>query len=199
MTRKALYIFVTSERPDQYLNPILHCIDNENVNKIVLIYVTGTNPSNETNGGISDKVLRNVQIAWDSLSNGKYRFFTGKLAENKGDIDLKNKIEDFENVQKIYFELLQKTITWEHMDIEYLKLKESLNNIIKNHPNSLFDVTACDKSLIGDIVSISIISKIKNINTFDLNVRPDFDEPWNTLYHNLKEIKKPNSEGRGAK
>ena len=198
MANKSLYIFVTSERPDQYLNPILHCIDKEGVNKIVLVDVVGVNSSKGKTNGISDKVLRNVQILWDSLANfGEYRYFTGKKAGDK--VELKDKVLDVNELQKVYSNLLDKKVTWEHLDIEYLKLKENLDIIIALHPNSLFDVTAFDKSMIGDIVSISIIGRIKNINTFDLNTRPDFDEPWNTLYHNLKSKRLPNNQKQEAK
>lgn len=198
MANKALYIFVTSERPDQYLNPILHCIDKEGVNRVVLVDVVGANSTKSNSNGISDKVLRNVQILWDSLAIlGEYRYFTGKQTGDK--VELKDKVSSIGELQKVYSDLLDKKITWEHLDIEYLKLKEGLEKIIAHHPNSLFDVTAFDKSMIGDIVSISIIGRIKNINTFDLNTRPDFDEPWNTLYHNLKTKRLPNNQKQEAK
>lgn len=197
---KSLYVFVTSERPDSYLNPILHCIDKENINRVVLVDVVGLGSNGQKNIGISDKVMRNTQTLLYSLAKlGEYQYFVGKLSQTK--VDLKEKLEEEEvlKIERFYSDLLEKKITWEHIDIDYLKLKETMDKIIKQNPNSLFDVTSFDKSLIGDIVSISIIGKIKNINTFDLNIRPDFDEPWNMLYHNLKSEYNPNSELNKAK
>lgn len=194
MTHKPLYIFVTSERPDQYLNPILHCIDNENITKVVLVDVIGKTPDDiKTDKGISDVVLRNIQVLLEGLARlGIYRFFVGKRKNEQ--VDLRLYTNDIDPIKVFYNRMLEKKIKWEHTDIEYLKLKEELEHIVSVYPSVLFDVTAFDKSMIGDMVSIGIVSKIKNINTFDLTVRPDFDEPWNTLYHKLKPQISPKNE-----
>ncbi len=188
MSHKPLYIFATSERPDQYLNPILHCIDNENITKVVLVNIVGKTPDGTASDkGISDTVLRNVQVLWEGLARlGKYRFFVGKRKDEQ--VDLALHTDNVDTIKNFYSRMLEKKIKWEHTDIEYLRLKDELERIIAEHPRALFDVTAFDKSMIGDMVSIGIVSKIQSINTFDLTVRPDFDEPWNTLYHNLRSI-----------
>lgn len=180
MAEKTLYIFVTSERPDQYLNPILHCIDREGVTRVVLVNVIEA----KDNKGISDTVSRNVQLLWDSLKQGKYRYFIGEEKDNI--VPLENEVSNLKDAQRLYKNLWDTKVKWDHLDINYLDLRKELNKIIKANPNSLFDITAFDKSKIGDVVSISIIGKIKNINTFDLKIRPDFEKPWTILYHDLK-------------
>ena len=72
---KSLYLFVTSDRPDQYLNPILHCLQDENPSEVVFLGVKNR-PGNDISS--SAKLVReNVELLLSSLASGKYKYFTG--------------------------------------------------------------------------------------------------------------------------
>ena len=76
---ETLYLFVTSERPDQYLNPILHCLQHMNLNKIVFLYVE-YGAEDENNLVTSAKSIRqNVESFLSALTEGKYKYFIGNL------------------------------------------------------------------------------------------------------------------------
>src|SRR5260370_20501752 len=85
---EALYIFVTSERPDQYLNPILHCLQSRNLSKIVFVHVEGV-PDSEDDPNISARSVReNVESLLTLLAyHGKYKYFVKGMNEGK-EVDL---------------------------------------------------------------------------------------------------------------
>jgi len=182
---KTLVLFVTSERPDQYLNPVVHCLLYEQVSKIVFIYIKGfgNTATNSNERGISGKVSRNVQILLESLSKGVYRYFD--IPDNDT-VDLKSIYsERIEGIKGIYKDCLEKDVNWSHRDINYLDLRKELA-LAKKETDSIFDITAVGKSYLGDILAASIIEGISNLHTFDLRVKPNFDEPWLMLFHDLK-------------
>lgn len=184
---KTLFIFVTSERPDQYLNPVVHCLLYEQVSSIIFVHIKnfgGVTPINGSNEkGISGKVSRNVQMLLESLSKGVYRFFD---SQDDKTVDLKNiYIERIEGIKEIYKQCLDIEVNWSHRDIDYLDLRKKLA-LAKKEGDCIFDITAIGKSFLGDILAASIIEGINNLFTFELKTKPNFDEPWTILFHDLK-------------
>src|SRR5579864_3171135 len=98
---QTLYLFVKSLRPDQYLNPALHCLEYENVDKIIYTYINDTRESTEKAKGIPLKVSTRVRILLDSLSeDGIYRYFDS----SKETDDLRNHYspEAVKDIQRFY-------------------------------------------------------------------------------------------------
>ena len=185
----SVYLFATSERPDQYLNPILHCLQYKNVSKVVFVHIKGLEHTNSNGStvkerGISAAVLRNVQVLLDSLAlAGEYRYFIGKKSGERVKLQDYYSTEQLATIQNTYKQFLDKEANWSHRDIEYLDLRKELANIYRKERGSIFDVTAINKRYLGDILAAGIIEGLKEIYTFDLKITPNFDEPWKMLFH----------------
>lgn len=187
---KGLYLFVTSDRPDQYLNPILHCLQQENpsTSKIVFVHVKDR-PRSGREMNVSAKLARdNVQALLSCLADeGKYKYFA-EGQKGKGEIDLKDKYppEKVASIKEKYASAKNRNVNWLDTEIDYSKLKDELAKIHKAEPNSIFDVSAWSKTYLGDIFAIGVIEGIDNIYTFKLASRENFEEPWKSLFHELK-------------
>lgn len=183
---KGLYLFVTSDRPDQYLNPILHCLQDENPDNIVFLRVKNR-PNSGNEISVSAKLVReNVETLLSSLAyEGKYKYFTG--GQRGEEVDLQNKYlpEKLASIKEKYASAKARNVTWLSKEIDYYKLRDEFARIHKTEPDSIFDVSAISKSYLGDIFAIGVVEHIDNIYTFKLERRENFDEPWKSLFHEL--------------
>lgn len=191
---KGLYLFVTSDRPDQYLNPILHCLQREkDLNKIVFLSI-----ENGPEGNMSSParfVRENVESFLSSLAyEGKYKYFMEDKKVKETDLQTKYSPEELATLKEKYASLKSRRVAWTDNEIDYEKLKEELAGIHKAEPDSIFDVSAVHKSYLGDIFAIGLVEGIHNICTFKLNKKENFAEPWKSLFHEL-EFKKPGDKG----
>lgn len=181
---QTLYLFVKSTRPDQYLNPALHCIEYEKVNKIIFTYINDSRESTEKVKDIPSKVRSRVRFLLDSLSeDGIYKYFDSRKETD----DLRNYYshEEVEDIKRYYARFSNKDVEWGIKVIDYLDLKEELTNIYRSENSSLFDITALDNKHIGDILAVSIIEGFHHIYTFELKDAPNFNEPWKSLFYEL--------------
>ena len=187
---RSLYLFVTSERPDQYLNSIVHCTLYEGVKDIVFLHIRGLEKaSSQWSGaedrGISAVVLRNVQVLLDCLAIVReYRYFVGEKSGERISLQEIYPQERVMSVQRMYKQCLD-VVNWRHRDVSYLDLRKELAQIHRKEPDSIFDVTAIKKRYLGDIIAASIIEGIQKLYTFDMKASPNFDEPWTMLFHDL--------------
>lgn len=183
---QTLYLFVKSTRPDQYLNPAIHCLEYENVNKIVYTYINDSRESTEKVKDIPLKVRKRVRNLLDSLSeDGMYRYFDSPKEKEPTNLSKYYPPEDVRDIKRFYTRFLTKDVEWEIKVIEYLDLREVLTNICRREKNSIFDVTALDNKHIGDILAVSIVEGFHNIYTFELKDAPNFIEPWKSLFYEL--------------
>src|SRR5215472_3732149 len=74
-------------------------------------------------------------------------------------------------------------------DIDYSKLRERLVQFYKEG-SCIFDVSAARKLYLSDILAIAVVEKFNNVYTFDLKKTPNFDEPWEMLFHALEQDNK---------
>jgi len=186
----SLYIFVTSEIPDPYLNSVAHCLIYEGVRRVVFVYIKGLEGQNpqsyQSQDSISSVVSRNMQILMSELAtSGEYRHFVGK---DKGKrVELKDFYSQDRvlSIQGFYRQCLDMRVRWEDKDINYSNLRKEMARINKGDPGSIFDITAIKKLFLGDIIAASIIEGVHKLYTFDLKTKPNFDEPWKMLIHDL--------------
>jgi hypothetical protein len=182
---KSIYLFVTSQRPDPYVNAIAHCVLHASVERVVFIHVRGT-PGAADEIDLSAVALRNVQIQMDLLANGQYRYFDGESSGktvNLGDVYGPQELSELKD---LYLRCLQQNVNWSHRQIAYSALRYELSRMKSEAPNSLFDVTSVSKSLLGDIIAAAILEDIDAFYTFDLRIKPNFDEPWRMLIHEAR-------------
>ena len=183
---KTLYLFVTSERPDSYVNAIAHCLIQTSVETITFVHISNVGQSAQADEpDLSAVALRNVQILMERLANGQYRYFVGENAGAVVDLAPMYTPEELVAMKQMYAQCLQKRTKWSHRQVPYGSLREELALANKADAESMFDVSSLSKSLLGDVVAVSILEGISSLYALELRQRPNFDEPWLMLLHEL--------------
>lgn len=179
---KNLYVFVTTDRPDQYLNPIVHCI-RQGTNRIVFIQVE--------DGKIEQVQLNllrtNVYSLLQNLSSGCYKYYTGGLKDTIVSLDAEYSVDEISKIKVQYNSCLTDNIRWEVERVKYLDLRQYISSLKTKNKNIIIDVTSVSKAYVGDIFACCLLENISELCTFELLVKPDFDKPWKTLIHELEE------------
>jgi hypothetical protein len=176
-----LYIFVTSERPDQYLNLIVHCIE-KGTKHIVFVQVEDSRTKQ-----VQLNLLRtNVYNLLQNLSTGIYRYYTGTFKDKIVQLDSEYNAQALAQLKAKYNLCLTDGIDWKIERIQYLNLRSYISDLSKIK-GAIIDVTSVSKVYIGDILACSLLENIDKLYTFELLVKPDFDQPWKTLIHELVE------------
>ena len=187
---KSLYIFADSERPDQYVNSIVHCVLDRDVRGIHIIHITGFGSSEEHGSqveGLSARLLGAIQVQLDGLAErGEYTFMDGK---SKGDRLLLTSVygnERTKQIQELYRRCRAISVSYSNDDIAYDQLRTRLRLIAKEGRSAYVDVTSIRKKYIGDVVAASLVEGLQQLYTFDI-LLPDlnYDRPWTMLIHDL--------------
>ena len=180
-----LYIFVTTDRPDQYLNSIVHCIE-KGTNRVVFIQVEDSRIEQ-----VQLNLLRtNVYNLLQNLSTGNYKYYTGNRKDTVVALNTEYSKEQIFKLETKYNFCLSDNIKWEVQRIKYLELRQYLASLKhKKNKDAIIDVTSVSKVYLGDIYACSLLESINNLCTFELVGKPNFDQPWNSLIHNLEEGK----------
>lgn len=175
-----LYIFVTTDRPDQYLNSIVHRIE-KGTKRIVFVQVEDARIEQ-----VQLNLLRaNVYDLLQNLSTGSYKYYTEPSKGKVVQLDAEYNADDFSKLKARYSLCLTDSVDWTVERIPYLKLRSYISNLGKKR-DIVVDVTSVSKVYIGDIFACSLLESIDKLYTFE--VKPDFERPWKTLIHELEEI-----------
>ncbi len=184
-----LYIFVKSERPDAYLNPILYCLEHESINKVMFLSIQADDVgSQKSKNNLARTLQLNVSSFLQYLAeDGEYKCFEDFDTYKVGD---KVPLQDFypneiDKIKTFYKKFVNNITTWENKPIKYKNLKDEMRELYSNNLKVIFDITAIDKKYIGDIYAISTLIGIEDIYTFALNIKPNFIQPWTMLYDKL--------------
>jgi hypothetical protein len=175
-----LYIFVTTDRPDQYLNSIVHRIE-KGTKHIVFVQVED---------GRTDQVqlnlLRtNVYNLLQNLSAGVYKYYTGAFKDKVVQLAPEYSADDLAILKAKYSLCLTDGINWTVERVQYLSLRRYIS-VLGKRKGVIVDVTSVSKVYIGDIFACSLLENIDKLYTFELLIKPDFDKPWKTLIHELE-------------
>ena len=191
---QTVYLFVTSERPDPYLNSIAHCF-KIGIRRVVFISIRGFGERDmlitASEKELSLIALRHVNLLLDSLADGQYRFFDKKEGKEeeakKKRVDLGTHYSESEltAIKATYKQIWDTSSKWEHKEIDYLEMRKELAKLNKEGEDPIFDVTAVSKSYLGDLVACCLLERIQNLHTFDQRAKPNFEEPWKMLFHEL--------------
>ncbi|PLZ95723.1 hypothetical protein CI594_14425, partial [Fischerella thermalis CCMEE 5196] len=177
MKQTKLYIFVTSDVPDPYINVIAHCSANYSyLNQVTLVGITEDRGKIGSEADKLNRLKQNISNQLDSLSKGKYLTQKAKTWET---LDIQ--IEPVERQR--YIEL--KNIILETSVVDYQNLEQKIS-IWLNSTDSfeyIFDVTAVAKSYLVDVYTILRFKNICTIYSFELFKERDYDE--RDLIHNL--------------
>lgn len=180
---KDLYIFVTTDRPDQYLNSIVHCIE-KGTKCIVLVQVEDS----QTKQVQLNLLQTNVYNLLQDLSRGVYTYYTDDSRGKVVQLDLEYNANDLAKLKAKYNLCLTDDIKWTVERTQYLNLRHYISNLGKKK-GVIVDVTSVSKVYIGDIFACSLLENIDRLCTFELLVKPNFGKPWKTLIHQLAEDK----------
>jgi len=174
-----LYIFVTTDRPDQYLNSIVHCVE-KGTTHIVFVQVEDSRTEQ-----VQLNLLRaNVYNLLQNLSAGIYKYYTGAFKDKTVQLDTEYNADDLAKLKAKYSLCLTDGINWTVERVQYLSLRRYIS-ILGKRKGVIVDVTSVSKVYIGDIFACSLLENIDRLYTFELLVKPDFDKPWKTLVHEL--------------
>lgn len=183
---KTLFLFVNSERPDSYLNSVVHCILNEDVRNVEFIHVPGSKDSKTAGQSVSATVQRLVVTLLEDLAaSGKYRHLVGERSGEREDLRQIYSSERLHEIQGIYRRCAELGLNWHNRDVRYQDLRKEIRSIARKKPDSIVDVTAAKKGLLGDVIAAAVIEGLRSLHTFEMKARPDFDKPWTMLYHEL--------------
>jgi hypothetical protein len=178
-----LYIFVTTDRPDQYLNSIVHCIER-GTRSIVFVQVEDSQTEQ-----VQLNLLRtNVYNLLQNLSSGVYRYYMGALKDKAVQLDSEYGADDLAKLKAKYSLCLTDNIDWTVERIQYLNLRDYISALARKK-GVIIDVTSVSKVYMGDIFACSLLENVDKLYTFELLLKPDFDRPWKTLVHELLEGK----------
>lgn len=189
---RTLYLLVTAERPDTYLNSVVHCLLYEGVRTVEFIHIRdfgeSTSVPEEIRGNKrSAKVWGWVHsLLHDLATAGEYHYFEGEKAGQRVDLQQFYSPEAFAAMREVYNQCFQFEVQWNHRDIPYSDLRKEIRGITAKKPSAIVDVSSIGKRFIGDLVAVSVLEGFDSLYTFDLVQRPDFEHPWATLFHDLK-------------
>lgn len=187
---KSLYLFVDSERPDQYLNPLVFCILQHDVRRIVFLHIKGLRDTDSTGlsvDGLSGRVMAAVQGQLEGLAErGEYICSSGThsgqhvmLATEYGD-------EEARRIREYYGRCRKLPISFSNEELDYDNLRTRLRTIAREGRAAFVDVTAVKKRYLGDVVAAGLVEGLTGLFTFDLTSQLDFEHPWRMLIHDLE-------------
>ncbi len=186
---KSIFLFVDSERTDQYLNSIVHCVLRLDVRRVTFIHIKGLFGHEDGDGdrGLSGRAMGAVQAQLDGLAErGEYLFSTGPHAGERRQLADIYAPERAREVQAFYRQCRNTPLVYGNEEVEYVNLRQCMRRIAKLGADVYIDVTAIKKRYLGDLVAASLVEGIEGLYTFDLTgARPDFEEPWRMLIHDL--------------
>lgn len=171
---------MTTDRPDQYLNSIVHCIE-KGIQKIVFVQVDDTRMEQINLNSLSTSVYNLLK----DLSKGFYRYYTGDLKDQTVQLNTEYNIEEIASLKAKYGFCLSDSINWSVKRVAYLDLRVFMSSL-STGKDIIVDVTAISKVYMGDILACSLLEGIDGIYTFELLDKPNFDKPWQTLIHDLE-------------
>lgn len=183
---KSLVLFVDSERADQYLNSIVHCVLRLDVRRVTFVHIAGLIDSPEGHG-LSGRAMGAVQAQLDGLAErGEYLFTAGPDAGQRRLLTDIYASERAREIQALYRHCRNTPLQYNNEEIEYSNLRQCLRRIAQHGTDAYIDVTAIRKRYLGDLVAAGLVEGIQGLYTFDLTgERPTFEQPWRMLIHDL--------------
>jgi len=187
---KSLYIFADSERPDQYVNSIVHCVLDRDVRSIHIIHIKGFGSSRDPGAqvdGLSARLLGAIQVQLDGLAErGEYTFVDGKRKGERLLLASEYGSERAKQIQELYRRCRAISLSYSNADIAYDQLRSRLRLIAKEGRSAYVDVTSIRKKYIGDVVAAGLVEGLQQLHTFDILLpKLDYDRPWTMLIHDL--------------
>jgi hypothetical protein len=179
-----LLVFVDSERPDAYLNSVVHNLRSGPVDVVTFVHVygfPGAVPS-PLAAGLAKRMLTSVVCSIASLAHrAEYLSPDGTVVT----LDLSNGSVSSDQIKAFYGPVDGMRVDYQAREIHYSKLRSFLRDVGRGGGEQSVDVTGCKKRFIGDFVALGLVDGLEEIRTFDLLIPTNFEKPWKTLLHEL--------------
>lgn len=171
-----LYIFVTSDAPDLYINIVGYCIANYSIKRIIFLGIIEDKGHLEKSNSVLGMIKKRVKDQLALLQQGEYLYKDQKTYE------WKQKKINLENYAKLrYAEIAQQEI--EIHTILYDSLDDELTGFLQSG-NCIFDVSGVLKGYLIDVYTLLRRKSMEDIYVFELRLsRRTHDEK--ELIHNL--------------
>lgn len=176
MKQAELYIFVTSDIPDPYINVIVHCETYyQNLHQIKLVGIVEDRRKIRLKKDELEQLKQNIENQLDSLSRGRYLKKKGRQWE---ELEIGIDAVDCQTYSRL------KGFPIDCQVLSYLNLEEEIKKILRAEDSVLhiFDVTAALKSYLVDIYSILRFRNISTVYSFELFNDRSYDDK--DLIHN---------------
>lgn len=158
-----LYIFVTSDRPDPYINSIAYAIRTYPLREIIFVGIVehGYTDEGQTRASALAAAVESTLV---SLSDARY------ADSAKGE-----RLTEEDAV--VYTELISElnTVKISSIGIPWTELGIHLKAFSRDGAG-LFDVTALKKNLLVDVVTLLVADGQKSVFSFELTRKPTYDE-----------------------
>lgn len=184
-TMQQMYIFVDSERPDVYVNALVHGIMHCDVRSVCFLHIKGLAGStvDHTATGYSARIMTSVQSLFESLAErAEYKTEKGEI------IQIANKSKSFnaDRIRDYYYKCRRQLVNYSNKDVEYSELKNIIQMIAKDK-TGICDVSGIRKTYLGDLVAAGLGEGLSGLYIFELLLQhPNYAEPWTILIHALE-------------
>ncbi len=161
-----LVIFVTSERPDPYVNSLSCVFHSSAVESVTFVSLA---ENSENNSAKAAALMTSVTKMIAELSTGEY----------PGDTPVSVAPEianSYELLEKKLYRVSLSAVSWPRAD-----LASCLRKVIHEHNQVIFDVTALRKDLLVEVGTILISLGHPKAFTFELTKSPSYD--WRDLFY----------------
>jgi len=170
---KTLYLFVDSERPDQYLNSIVHGVLHENVRAVFFWHIQRPEAESATTG-YSARVMHRVQTLLTALAErGQYI----DARDRRISLEAKYGGEGVKAIRDYYTRSSSVSVSFSNQDIQHKDLRDKLRSMKRHSQSYICDVTGLRKLFLGDLAAIALVENLRGLFVFDLIRAPDFEQP----------------------
>jgi len=174
---KTLYLVATSERPDPYINTLVHTL-SLGVSSVTIVVIGEHEYPDEHEESLASTVLANISTQLRSLAAGRYLSDVGQPGRT-------NHISIDEDDARVYARCLdhlnQHSVT--SVVIPLYDLDDRLKGFTSSGP-CIFDVSALKKKLLVDVVALLLSRGFSEVYSFELLKSPTYDQ--RDLIHALR-------------
>ncbi|MBD2898406.1 hypothetical protein amrb99_73760 [Actinomadura sp. RB99] len=166
-----LYIFASSDRPDPYVNVLVHALSTYPLVEVRFIGIREHEYSNEQVDGRVNATLTAVYARLEELASGLSGEDYSPSVDMNGRALYRTCLEKLEDVQ-----VGASVISWPELDQRLGRLAA--------HGRPMFDVTTLKKNLLMDVVALLLSRDCSDVFNFELLKAPNYDE--RDLIHALR-------------
>ncbi|MDQ3011386.1 MAG: hypothetical protein M3X11_11865 [Acidobacteriota bacterium] len=175
---ETLFIFVTSDRPDVYINTTYYCVEHYGIKEIIYLGITKDKLKESSEEEYLKSVRQRVIDQLTGLKDGKYSYW------DKDERRWKDKVVDVSTHYRSKYAAIAMMREPQVEVLVYDKLEAEIKEFLRiKGSDCIFDVSAISKSYLVDVYTLLLSQGASDIYAFELRKRPDFDE--RDLIHKL--------------